>query len=222
MQKISCSRDGTVKLWDVPTQTSIATFATPGEPGTRSAVNECCVFAQDAAPVHQGAPDPREVGTEGKAIVTAGDDGMLRVFDMRISTSFISSSPFPPAHKGRLHGWKIMIKCILCEIRARRRRISYSVPFSLLFLSLHLFLWCFVGSRTELATFSAPAPEPSSGTAPNAFNCCTSAHLSGTGRTVVGGTESGHIVAWDLRAPTQPLRILFFPLSCFTLSHSSF
>ena len=87
--EISCSRDGTAKLWDIPTQTNITTFATPGDPGLRSAVNDCCVFAQDAAQAQGNkAQDPREVGTEGKAIVTAGEDGMLRIFDVRITKSY--------------------------------------------------------------------------------------------------------------------------------------
>jgi len=67
----------------VPTQTNITTFATPGDPGYRSAVNDCCVFAQDGAPEGK-AQDQREVGTEGKAIIMAGEDGILRIFDISI------------------------------------------------------------------------------------------------------------------------------------------
>lgn len=145
---ISCSRDGTAKLWDVPTSTVIATFATPGDQGMRSAVNDCCVFA-NAAQAQGGATaqDLREVGTEGKAIATAGEDGVLRVFDIR--------------------------------------------------------------TRNETATFAAPpAPQAEAvANAPhatNAFNCCAGS----SAQTLVGGTESGHIVAWDLRNPAEPLHTL--------------
>jgi len=85
--KISCSRDGTARLWDVPTQTTITTFATPGDPGLRNAVNDICVFAHNDAAQSQGdAQDSREVGTEGKSVAMAGEDGALRIFDIRIIT----------------------------------------------------------------------------------------------------------------------------------------
>jgi hypothetical protein len=84
----------------------------------------------------------------------------------------------------------------------------FSFPYLLCFFSWQL------GSRDEVAKFAAP---PSSTPGTNAFNCC-STRASGAERTVVGGTESGHIAAWDLRTLTQPLRILLISVGYITSS----
>lgn len=78
----ACSLDGTAKLWDVSTQRVMASIGS-----TERAPLLCCRVASSASATVASALapplDPKEVGTEGKVLVTGGDDGAVRLYDLR-------------------------------------------------------------------------------------------------------------------------------------------
>lgn len=157
---VSCSRDGTAKLWDVPTQMSITTFTPEGQHG--EALNGCFVFGNEGG--GEGEKDAREVGTEGKAIALAGENGTLSVFDVR-SRKQVAAFPAPPTTN---------TTTIANEGQTSSREQTSSIN---------------------------QTPRPT------AYNCCAAARPSGS-PVIVGGTESGHVVAWDMRAQAHPLHTL--------------
>ncbi|KAI8520799.1 Proteasomal ATPase-associated factor 1 [Branchiostoma belcheri] len=78
---VSCSRDGTAKLWDCGSASCLGTFSDCGGP-----VNGCAIGAPDNS-VNLGEPDEtpsdREVLTEGKLLLLACEDGVLRAFGVQ-------------------------------------------------------------------------------------------------------------------------------------------
>ena len=96
--RVAASRDGTVLLWDVPTQTTIGTLL-----DTASCVHDCCVdvHASTATDVAGSVPfplvesllvlisDPREVSTENKLVVAAVDNSTVTAVDIRSRTPVV-------------------------------------------------------------------------------------------------------------------------------------
>jgi proteasomal ATPase-associated factor 1 len=75
---LSCSRDGTAILWDVSTQAPIHTW---GKAGAAS-LNSCAIGPSSGGSTAAAAAGP-EVGTEGKLLYLAGEDGTVLVHDLR-------------------------------------------------------------------------------------------------------------------------------------------
>lgn len=84
---VSGSSDGTVKLWEIASQTVIRDlYVSPEDPTTmRLAVNCVCVadgYAH-AGPAAVAAPDPREVGTGDRLVLAALESGAFCGLDPR-------------------------------------------------------------------------------------------------------------------------------------------
>ncbi|KAG0362395.1 Proteasomal ATPase-associated factor 1 [Gamsiella multidivaricata] len=77
---LSSSNDGTVKLWEVASGTTIRTLLQ-----REAKVNAIAVDSWET-PLATTLPlDPREVGTEGKLVIAASENGMLYGLDVRAS-----------------------------------------------------------------------------------------------------------------------------------------
>lgn len=74
---VTSSRDGTVRLYDVPSQSTVHVFS--GEELTP--VNQCCIDTHH----HSRGParDSRDVGTEDKLLIAAANNGNVYLFDLR-------------------------------------------------------------------------------------------------------------------------------------------
>lgn len=75
---LSSSRDGSIVLWDVPSQKSIRSFGTH-----KLLINDVTVF-EDASLAKKGKlKDEREFGTENKLFVASSEDSNIYIYDMR-------------------------------------------------------------------------------------------------------------------------------------------
>lgn len=88
---VSCSRDGTTKLFDVPTQTVIASFSPSAGPILSTRVGSA---STGSATAPAAAGDSREVGTDGNLIALAAENGTAYIYDLR-SRSLVSKFLIP-------------------------------------------------------------------------------------------------------------------------------
>ncbi len=74
---VTSSRDGTVRLFDVPSQSVIHVFSAE----ELTAVNQCCIDTHH----HSAGParDSRDVSTEDKLLIAAANNGNVYLFDLR-------------------------------------------------------------------------------------------------------------------------------------------
>eukprot|EP01112_Ceratiomyxa_fruticulosa_P010037 TRINITY_DN2633_c1_g1_i1.p1 TRINITY_DN2633_c1_g1~~TRINITY_DN2633_c1_g1_i1.p1 ORF type:complete len:399 (+),score=75.78 TRINITY_DN2633_c1_g1_i1:49-1245(+) len=116
---LSCSRDGTWKHWDVPTQTVIQSFDTESEE-EKKAIND--IFITKNYPLQNSsvAGDVREVSTQGVLVAIATENGKVRLFDLRSKlelfsikgdgqplncVSILGNNVFAGGHEGGLFNW---------------------------------------------------------------------------------------------------------------------
>ncbi|KAH9936602.1 WD40-repeat-containing domain protein [Fomitopsis serialis] len=95
---LSAARDGTVRLWDVPSESQIRMMGSANGscvPVLAISVGEGTLQAGDAATDEAGV-DPREVDTEDKLVFTALQDGTFETLDLRTKRSVFRSRA-PPA-----------------------------------------------------------------------------------------------------------------------------
>jgi proteasomal ATPase-associated factor 1 len=78
---VTSSRDGTCRLFDVPSQSSVHVFST----AELTPVNQCFVSATH----HSEGParDSRDVGTENKLLIAAANNGACYLYDLRTRDS---------------------------------------------------------------------------------------------------------------------------------------
>ncbi|KAF2074653.1 hypothetical protein CYY_004048 [Polysphondylium violaceum] len=88
---VSASRDGTSKLWDVPSASVIHTLCKLSRP-----VNDCFVASSLLESTNNTGEktDEREVGTQGKTVVLAAEEGFLQIYDLR-SKNMVSQLDIP-------------------------------------------------------------------------------------------------------------------------------
>ncbi|KAI0352369.1 WD40 repeat-like protein [Trametes cingulata] len=104
---LSASKDGTIRLWDVPSSSQIRTLAAGSNhfvPVTALSSGERRKdFAGDAA--SQDAPDdldPREVETSDKVVFCALQDGSFELFDLRTKRATFRSQVTAPSARSAL------------------------------------------------------------------------------------------------------------------------
>lgn len=74
---VTSSRDGTCRLFDVPSQSAVHVFSTD----ELTPVNQCFVSAAHRS--EGPARDSRDAGTENKLLLAAADNGTCYVYDLR-------------------------------------------------------------------------------------------------------------------------------------------
>lgn len=101
---LSAARDGTVRLWDVPSESQIRMMGSANGscvPVLAISVGEGTLQADDAATDEAGV-DPREVDTEDKLVFTALQDGTFETLDLRVKRSVFRSRALPAGGKSIL------------------------------------------------------------------------------------------------------------------------
>jgi len=101
---ISCSRDGTARLWDVSQQNCITDF----KGGNLKAFNDITLieFTTGKNPVHD--PNPKEVSTEGKVLLVASEDKNIMAFDIRAREQIFTISMGSPVNNSQFY-WKYIL-----------------------------------------------------------------------------------------------------------------
>jgi len=118
---LSCSRDGTWKHWDVPTQTVIHDFDTESEE-EKKAINDIFITKNFLLQNSHVSGDEREVSTEGVLVSIVTENGKLKLFDLRSKTelfsmkgdgqplncvSVLGNTIFAGGHEGGLFNWDL-------------------------------------------------------------------------------------------------------------------
>ena len=99
---LSASRDGTVRLWDVPSESQIRLMSSANGsclPVLAMSAGEGSLHTGDADESTGAGIDPREVDTEDKVVFAALQDGTFEAFDLRTKRGVFRSPP--PARVGK-------------------------------------------------------------------------------------------------------------------------
>lgn len=96
---VSASSDGTVKLWEIASQTVIRDlFVSPEDPTTmKPAVNCVCVVNGYTHTESAAERDPREVGTDNKLVLAALESGGFCGLDPRAAATTVFEAKGPGA-----------------------------------------------------------------------------------------------------------------------------
>ncbi|CAG7835716.1 unnamed protein product [Allacma fusca] len=90
---LSVSKDGTARLWDCGMSTTLATLAE-----CNSAINSCCLIAPSSVDLglHSTPMSDREIGTSGKLLLLAREDGKVQGVGLGSRESiFLAPVPSP-------------------------------------------------------------------------------------------------------------------------------
>ncbi|TFY62508.1 hypothetical protein EVJ58_g3811 [Rhodofomes roseus] len=101
---LSAARDGTVRLWDVPSESQIRMMGSANGnnvPVLAISVGEGSLQA-DGTAADEAGTDPREVDTEDKLVFAALQDGTFEAFDLRTKLSVFRSQAQPARGKSVL------------------------------------------------------------------------------------------------------------------------